>query len=107
MRAVIQDQLAISSEMRAEIHHILTSKFRWPTDRANYEIDVRLAFALLVQLTHTTHICRDPDDDMFLECAAIAKADVIVAGDKDLLVLRSYCGTPIITPSEYVVLKLS
>ena len=38
-------------------------------------------------------VCRDPHDDMFLECAALAKADLLVAGDKDLLTLVSYKGT--------------
>ena len=46
--------------------------------------------------------CRDPTDDMFLECAALAKADLLVAGDKDLLIPGMYKGTRIITPSEYL-----
>jgi uncharacterized protein len=41
---------------------------------------------------------------MFLECAALAKADVLVAGDKDLLVLGSYAGVRIVTPLEYISL---
>lgn len=40
---------------------------------------------------------------MFLECAALAKADLLIAGDKDLLVLASYRNTRIITPAEYVL----
>jgi len=39
---------------------------------------------------------------MFLECAALAKADLLVGGDKDLLTLGTYKGTRIITPSEYL-----
>ncbi len=39
---------------------------------------------------------------MFLEYAAVAKAELIIAGDKDLLILGSYKGTLIITPSEYL-----
>ncbi|HEY0794550.1 MAG TPA: putative toxin-antitoxin system toxin component, PIN family [Acidisarcina sp.] len=45
--------------------------------------------------------CRDPDDDMFLECAMRAKADILVAGDKDLLVLGRFEGIRIVTPAEY------
>lgn len=40
---------------------------------------------------------------MFLECALRAKADLLVAGDKDLLVLGAYKGTRILTPAEYLV----
>jgi uncharacterized protein len=36
---------------------------------------------------------------MFLEYAALAKADLLVAGDKDLLILGTYKGTRIATPS--------
>ena len=39
---------------------------------------------------------------MFLECAALAKADLLVGGDKDLLTLGTYKGTRIVTPSEYL-----
>jgi putative PIN family toxin of toxin-antitoxin system len=30
-------------------------------------------------------ICRDPEDNMVLECCLAARADVLVTGDKDLL----------------------
>lgn len=42
-------------------------------------------------------VCRDPDDDEVLACAVAVKADFIVSGDKDLLVLQSYEGIPILT----------
>jgi predicted nucleic acid-binding protein len=35
-----------------------------------------------------------------LACAAAAKADAIVTGDKDLLVLKSFRGIPIMTVRE-------
>jgi uncharacterized protein len=34
-------------------------------------------------------ICRDVNDQMFIELAAVGKADFLVTGDKDLLVLAS------------------
>jgi putative PIN family toxin of toxin-antitoxin system len=43
---------------------------------------------------------RDADDLQVLACAAAAKADVIVTGDKDLLVLKSFRGIPIMTVRE-------
>ena len=62
-----------------------------------------LARAIRVQLRGTVKECRDPNDDMFLECAMRAKADLLIAGDKDLLVLGSYKGTRILTPADYLV----
>ena len=43
-----------------------------------------------------------PKDNMFLECATLARADVLVTGDNDLLSLGSYLETRILTPSEYL-----
>jgi len=42
----------------------------------------------------------DPDDDKFLECALELEAERVVSGDTDLLELKSYMGTPILTPRE-------
>jgi predicted nucleic acid-binding protein len=58
--------------------------------------------AIRVRITGALKVCRDPNDDMFLECAAVANADLLVAGDKDLLILGSYLGTRTVTPAEYV-----
>ena len=40
-----------------------------------------------VIITETITACRDPDDDKFLELAVNGRADVIITGDDDLLVL--------------------
>jgi putative PIN family toxin of toxin-antitoxin system len=45
-------------------------------------------------------VCRDPDDDAVLACALAAHADLIVSGDKDLLVLQSFQGIPILTAAQ-------
>jgi predicted nucleic acid-binding protein len=34
-------------------------------------------------------LCRDPEDDMLLECCKAAHADILITGDKDLLNLDS------------------
>ena len=44
----------------------------------------------------TVKVCRDEKDDKFLECAESAKADYLVSGDEDLLVLKEYHGIPIV-----------
>lgn len=44
-------------------------------------------------------LSRDPSDDEVLACARAAQADLIVSGDKDLLVLQRYAHTPIVTTS--------
>jgi len=45
-------------------------------------------------------VCRDRADDKFLSCAVAAKADYIVSGDKDLLILGNFRNIPIITEPQ-------
>lgn len=55
----------------------------------------------LIATTSKSDICRDPDDNKFLECAEDAKALYIVSGDKDLLSMGAYHETQIITAAEF------
>jgi uncharacterized protein len=45
---------------------------------------------------------RDVKDDKFLACAYEAKADYLVTGDDDLLVLKEYKGIKIVKPRKFV-----
>ena len=47
-------------------------------------------------------VCRDPRDDKFLQVAVSGKADVIVTGDEDLLVLHPFAGIPILPPAAFL-----
>jgi hypothetical protein len=58
--------------------------------------------AVQVELTGTVKICRDPDDDKLLEIAALGRADCLVTGDQDLLVLSQFQGIPIVTPARFL-----
>lgn len=42
-------------------------------------------------------VSRDADDDAVLACALAARADLIVTGDEDLLVLKAFAGILIVT----------
>lgn len=101
-KAMTEDTIATCSEIEAEILRVLIEKFSWAPAHAQAALKAILARALHIQLRGTVKLCRDPNDDMFLECAMRAKADLLIAGDKDLLVLESYKGTRILTPAEYL-----
>lgn len=47
-------------------------------------------------------ICRDPDDDWILATPAAGEVDVIVTGDKDLLILKQFRSIPIVTPRGFL-----
>ena len=49
-------------------------------------------------------VCRDPNDNQFLEAALAGKADAIISGDADLLVLNPFEGIPILRPAEFLAL---
>ena len=47
-------------------------------------------------------VCRDPDDDLVLATALVRKAEVIITGDKDLLVLKRHQGIGILSPRQFL-----
>jgi putative PIN family toxin of toxin-antitoxin system len=49
-------------------------------------------------------VCRDPADDMVLATALAARADAIVTGDEDLLVLDPFQGIRVVTPAAFLEL---
>ncbi len=57
--------------------------------------------AHIVQSNEEIKICRDSNDNMFLECAIAANVQYIVSGDSDLLILKSSFSIPILTAKEF------
>lgn len=49
-----------------------------------------------------TPACRDPHDVPFLQLAFVAKADALITGDANLLVLAPLCHLAIITPAQAI-----
>ncbi len=101
-KAMSEDVIATCDEIDAEIVRVLTEKFSWEEHRATSALHMILARGIRVKIRGAVKACRDPGDDMFLECAAVAKADFLIAGDKDLLSLGAYKGTRIVTPMGYL-----
>jgi uncharacterized protein len=46
-------------------------------------------------------VCRDVDDDEVLATALAAKAEIILTGDKDLLMLKEFQGVKILSPRQF------
>ena len=49
-------------------------------------------------------VCRDKNDDVVLATAVAGKADLIVTGDADLLVLKTFRGIKILAPRQFLEL---
>lgn len=101
-KAMSEDVIATCDEIDAEIVRVLTGKFCWEQHRATAALQAILERGIRVKIRGAVKVCRDPGDDMFLECAEVAKADYLIAGVKDLLTLSSYKGMRMVTPSEYL-----
>ena len=65
---------------------IIDSMIERKQGRINQSILSPLFSAMKIIETGTNiDVCRDPDDNKFIECAVDAKASYIVSGDNDLL----------------------
>lgn len=47
-------------------------------------------------------VCRDPEDNKFLDLALAAKVTCIITGDRDLLELHPFNGIPIISATDFL-----
>jgi len=62
-----------------------------------------LPFVQVIKPGTRIHVVkRDPSDNKFLECAVTGKADALISGDKDLLVIRHYRRIRIQTVSQFL-----
>jgi uncharacterized protein len=58
--------------------------------------------ALFIESTEEIRACRDAKDDKFLELAVSGKADCIISGDNDLLILHPFRAIAIMTVAEFL-----
>jgi putative PIN family toxin of toxin-antitoxin system len=99
--ALLHTELIVSEEILSELGEKLVSKGKLTRGEAAEVIGaVRSDTEVVGAVSLDQPVCRDPDDDMVLGSALAGRADVIVTGDKDLLVLKTFRKIPILTPRE-------
>lgn len=93
--------LCISPELQAEIVNKLQIKFK-VSSKIIDDLIVDLEEQAKKFLPHANvSLLRDPNDNLLLELADEAKADYLISGDKDVLIIKEYKGTKIISPAEF------
>jgi predicted nucleic acid-binding protein len=60
------------------------------------------ARSLQVPITGVLHVCKDPDDDIFLETAFFANADFLVTKNLNHFPKKSYQGVKIVKVSAFL-----
>lgn len=93
-----------SPEILEEVEAVLCEDFpQVPYDRIEEIIRDILSYShLIMTQTITVKKLRDLKDAKIIACGLSAKADYIVTGDKDLLVLKKYKGIKISTPKAFL-----
>jgi putative PIN family toxin of toxin-antitoxin system len=96
-------QLVYCPQMVAELIQKLRQVFGFSENRIQAVLYDLRRVAQRVEITGDLHVVfDDPDDDKFVECAAVAGAKVIVSGDHHLLDLREYDGIQILSAAEFL-----
>jgi putative PIN family toxin of toxin-antitoxin system len=96
-------QLVTSPTLLDELDEKLRGKFEVSPEDADLIIARLESCALVVTPGIVLEVIKeDPDDDRVLECAVVGEADYVVSGDRHLLKLGSYEGTPIMTVRQFM-----
>jgi putative PIN family toxin of toxin-antitoxin system len=96
--------LASKATVQELIRVLAYPKFKLEEQQIQALLADYLPFVESVELSGNTSglpVCRDVNDQMFIELASIGKADVLVSGDADLLVLADACPFVIETPTDF------
>ncbi len=103
-RRLVRGELITSRALLDELARTLRDKFH--TGPAEVPLlNVYRERATIVRPKALPHpVCRDRDDDKVLATAVAGRADVILTGDDDLLVLGEYQGIRILSPRQFVEL---
>lgn len=95
--------LILSQDIIREFEKVLIKKFALSQQEIT---DVRAVLTeatkeIVRQVGPIEPVCRDRDDNKILACALAADADLLVTGDEDLLIMKKYGKTRIISPKEF------
>ena len=101
-RRLPQVELFTSNALLKELAATLRIKFGADPDDLPLLAAYRARATIVRPAKLAQGVCRDPDDDVVLATASAAKADCILTGDQDLLVLRRFEGIAILSPRAFV-----
>lgn len=108
-KAIEHGMLAFSKQTLNELNEILKrpkfEKYLSKTERREF-LEKILSVSRLFNPSRHFEICRDSRDNIFLDLIFESRADYLITGDQDLLVLNSFESAKIILSSDFSELQL-
>jgi len=96
-----------SNALLDELEHTIRDRFSLTPQARLFLRKLRTRIRLVDAPPLSARVCRDPDDDVVLATAVAGRADAVVTGDQDLLVLKVYERIRILTPREFIEATVS
>lgn len=97
-----EDILLLSKEILDELLSTLSTKFSRDLEEISRVAVILSEMAEWVRPTLRISALKDQPDNKILECAVFGKADIIVTGDKEMVRLKVYERTKIISLKAYL-----
>jgi len=94
----------LSPELKAEILGKLKRKFLLPKEDLRQLEQALNLFSQKYIPGNKVNICNDPQDNFLLELADEANANIIVSGDKQVLALKNFNKSKIVSQKEFLEL---
>lgn len=103
LRTVLAEHdLVVGEVILVELRRTLAAKFKLPSDRIDAVEAVLAAVPIIPKPAAPSAVAiRDPADRWVLATAVAGAADVLVTGDRDLLVVASDSPIPILEPRAF------
>jgi putative PIN family toxin of toxin-antitoxin system len=92
-------------ELSTRIYKPKFDKYISNTERQDF-LEVVKKYSQFIEIKSQINICRDADDNKFLDLAKDSNAEFLITGDQDLLSLKTLAEyqNQIITPREFLTL---
>jgi putative PIN family toxin of toxin-antitoxin system len=98
----INHEIILSEWIITEFTRIAKLKIKVPENELNELINhIRNGVTILEPAGKKPVICRDTDDDNILWISESSKADILLTGDSDLLLLKTHGKTMILNPRQF------
>ncbi|RZD18140.1 MAG: putative toxin-antitoxin system toxin component, PIN family [Candidatus Acididesulfobacter diazotrophicus] len=99
---ILNQQIIISEFILREVEENLIKKIKLPQEIVSEIIEyLRNTFSLVEPGFIDSNICRDKNDLKIIGTAIAGNAQIIITGDKDLLILKQYKKIKIAAPRDF------